>query len=643
MVIIYPFDIHKVLLFVVFMGICCSVTHAQNTLPDTVELDEITVVATRIQQPIEHQPTNIEFIDSARIAMLWDQNIGQLLSSQSSLFIKESGPGALANVSQRGLSSEQVQILWEGIPINNVMVGQTDLSLLPGGMFSDVQVSSGTPSSAFGGGSLSGALYLSSDLKGKNHLSLQQQVGSYGQWQTMLDGQYQAGRWRVGIRSFVERSENDYEYYNRAYNREEQRQHNRSEKENIMATIARETDSGQIKSMLWFSDSDNQIPGTIINETSEARQKDQALRWLSNYETKLGKTKVSVTNYLDRVELNYFDPEINTRSFSTYRRWMVSADLSLASSANVLWKGEISGALTGVKTNNYLSDHLRRQLSILANPEFTIFNQRLRIYPALRLDAYNDFGTVLSPSLGLNYELLSDAVFLRGQLSRDYNPPTFNALYWGEGGNPNLEPERSKSAEAGMTVTPDAASFSSIKLTAFYSLIDQGIRWYPGNNGVYSPSNVEQIITQGIEANLTNQLGLPGDIRLQLNQSASVTDTRITEPRFSGDAAVGHQMRYVPKWKYNASLSIQKGIANALVQYRWVGRRYTTDTEDIGNSLDPYQVVDATLEVRKEYLGLQFKARAGVRNLLNEDYEVVQWYAMPQRNFTFSLTATYQF
>jgi len=160
---------------------------------------------------------------------------------------------------------------------------------------------------------------------------------------------------------------------------------------------------------------------------------------------------------------------------------------------------------------------------------------------------------------------------------------------------------------------------------------------------VYSPSNVEQVTTQGIEAHFTNQFTLPAEVSLQVNQSASFTDTRITEPRFSGDAAIGHQMRYVPKWKYNASLSIQKGMANALFQYRWVGRRYTTDTENIGNSLDPYQVVDATLEIRKEYVGLQFKASAGVRNLINENYEVVQWYAMPQRHFTFSLTATYHF
>ncbi|WP_372638458.1 TonB-dependent receptor, partial [Fodinibius sp.] len=112
-------------------------------IADTLQLDEVEVVATRIDQPLKYQPTAVEVIDSTRLSLLHTQSIGETLSLQSSLFIKNNGPGGMATASQRGLSSEQIQVLWEGIPINSPTLGQADLSLLPTSFFSGVQVSSG--------------------------------------------------------------------------------------------------------------------------------------------------------------------------------------------------------------------------------------------------------------------------------------------------------------------------------------------------------------------------------------------------------------------------------------------------------------------------------------------------------------------
>ncbi|HLR32741.1 MAG TPA: TonB-dependent receptor, partial [Fodinibius sp.] len=420
--------------------------------------------------------------------------------------------------------------------------------------------------------------------------------------------------------------------------------HNRSERYSTMASVGQKTGSGEWKSIFWIAGSDNQIPGNVLQTDSRTRQEDRSLRWLSTYQTGWGNADISFKNYLGRIELNYFDPEADTRSLNTNRRWMISSNLKYPVSEHLLMKGEVSAALTGVETNNYASGESRRQFSVLTNPEITFFDHRFRLYPSLRLDAYNDFGTVLSPSLGANYELLSDRLFLRGQLSRDFNPPTFNALYWARGGDPNLEAERSNSAEAGVTFTPRRfLGVSALKLTGYYSGVDHGIRWYPGADGVYSPSNVEQLTTKGIEAHIQHRFLLAGDWQLQVEQSGSLNRTEITEARFAGDAAAGHQVRYVPQWKYNASLSVQKSIARALLQYRWVGRRYTTDTEDRGASLDPYQVLDVSVQVRRKYGNVEFAAQGVIRNLLDADYEIIQWFAMPQRNYNFSLTATYQF
>lgn len=645
-----------------------------SLIADTLELQEIEVTATRIRQPLSYQPTHIEVIDSSRLALLRDQSVGQILSANSSLFIKNTGPGSMATASQRGLSSEQIQVLWEGIPINSVMLGQKDLALLPSSFFSSVQVSSGTPSTAFGGGSLSGALYLSSDWQNGTVVDLEQGMGSYGQRRTSFNSRYRAEDWQLSLRTSLNHADNDFQYYNRAYNQQEYRQHNRQEQQNLMASTRYKWENSQLESRIWISDSQNQIPGTILNTSSQARQENQAVRWLSSYQAQVGRAELKVTNYLERVELDYFDIQNNTRSFSTSRRWMGNASFSLplidpstpieanpdekgsselsaapASSAGslplvdqLLIKGEFSGVLTGVTTNNYITRPSRRQFSAMMNPELILANRRLRIYPAIRLDTYNDFGSVWSPSLGANLVVLPGQLYLRGQLSRDFNPPTFNALYWGQGGNPDLEPERSNSVEGGLTYTPHFFGMESLRLTVYHNRVEEGIRWYPGSEGIYTPRNVEEITSRGIEGGLDQRFLLPGQFQLSLKQSVAYNRAIITRPRFEGDNAVGNQLRYVPHWKYHASLGLKKGMVTGLLQFRQVGRRYTTDTENLSHSLDPYGVIDATLRLQKFYRSFSLAIRGGVRNLLDTNYEVVQWYAMPGRNYIASVNITYR-
>lgn len=643
MVITHIFDSHKCLFILVFMVLYPYLSWGQYAVEDTVQLEEVIIEATRIQQPLDYQPTNVEVVDSARISLLRGQNLGEILSSESSLFIKNNGPGAFSNASQRGLSSEQVQVLWEGIPIDNQMLGQTDLSLFPAQFFSDVEISSGNPSSAFGGGSMSGAVYLSSNHKPENYLSLGQSAGTYGQLQSDFQAGYSTENWSASLRGFGELSENDFTYTNRAYNRQERRDHNRTERANIMASAERRWQNSTLSTQLWMADSDNQIPGTILSSSDRAKQKDRSARWLTHFQSNRENLSYSFKNYLSREELNYADPESGIDGRNTISRWMLSSDAKYSLHENILLKGEVSGALTGVDSNNFASDRGREQLSLLFNPELSFLDFRLRVTPALRWDTYSDFGSVVSPSVGLNYELISEKLFVRGQLSRDFNPPTFNALYWPQGGDPDLKAERSNSAEAGVTYKPDVAGFSSLKVTAFNMMVENGIRWFPDESGTYGASNIEDLTSRGLEFELTNRATFPADFQLQLRQFATLNDTRITSLRFSGDQAVDNQMRYVPEWKYNANMSIQKDHIMALLQYRWVDRRYYTDTENAGSSLDPYGVVDATVQYGKNISGIELTARGGVKNLLNTDYEIIQWYPMPQRYYNISLTATYKF
>jgi iron complex outermembrane receptor protein len=560
----------------------------------------------------------------------------------SGLFIEDEGPGALADASQQGLSPEQIQVMWEGIPINHPMLGLTDLSLLPTNFFSDVQVSSGVPSSAYGGG-LSGGIYLSSNFNKTNAFSISQSAGSFGRYHSGVQASVHQNRWSAAVHGLYINDKNNYKYFNRAFDQMERRQHNHQEQKNFLASAGYNDGQNRVETNLWYIGSENQLPGNVLVSQSRQRQDNKALRWVTSYHKYLGKAQITVKSYLGRVVLNYFDPSIHLKSFSTSKRWIGSADIKYPVSQHIKMKGEIRGGLSGVQTNNYAGLKTRRQFSALFNPDFSLLKQRFHIYPALRLDWYNDFGSVISPSLGLNFGLIRNKLYLRGQLSRNFNPPTFNELYWEPTGNPNLKPERSKNAEAGAVALLSNKIVQRVKLSGFYDRVHNGFRWYPNDVGTFRPVNIQNILSRGIKLNTVSHFH-PGDgFNLKFSQTGLLTRTEIIKPRFAGDEGVGHQMRYIPEWRYKAGLIIQKDFLTALVHYRWIGRRYITETESIDNSLDPYQRMDIALQAQQNWLGMTFTGNLQLNNLLNNDYAIIQWYAMPRRNVQFTLTITYNF
>ena len=127
-----------------------------------------------------------------------------------------------------------------------------------------------------------------------------------------------------------------------------------------------------------------------------------------------------------------------------------------------------------------------------------------------RLTRNSRWGSTLSPSFGLTRPLGRTLSF-RGTVARGFRAPSFKELAWnfanfGGGyilqGFPDLEPERSWSASAGLAWRP--GNLVRIDADVFTSQIDNLIEanfvdYTPGGLLVYSPRNVAQAVTQGFE------------------------------------------------------------------------------------------------------------------------------------------------
>lgn len=621
-----------------FFSSLYSYTTAQTKI-DTVALGEFTVESTRIRKPLFNQPVQITMLDSARLDFGNGADLGDLLSQYTSLYIRNNGPGAASVISQRGFGGSQTRVLWEGMPINHQMLGVTDLSLLPANAFTGVEVTSGSGSSLYGSG-ISGTVYLQHSPK-VNRISLGQSVGSFGNYITNGSASVQAGDFTLSLYGSTQNNDNNFRYYDQNTDSEENRSRGSFENDQVIGSLKWKRGNMVAKSSLWWNRADHEITENIYAGAGAATQYDESLRWVNNFKMYTDRFLWEAKVYAGETTLNYFNPPVGINSLSESREISSEVSATYFSSERMELTSNISGTLTEVETNNYTEIKTREQFSSGVHASLTPL-KKLKIYPALRLDYYGDFGTALSPSLGLNYELIEDELAIRGLIARNFRAPTFNDLYWPEGGNQDLGAERGVKSEIGVSRETKGTFNFNQQLSLFFIRMSDGIKWLPDSNGNFRAQNIEEITSRGVEwsGELSTQLG---KWHLSSNHGISYTRAFFSEERFSGDQARGNQLPYVPHWKYTGSIRTNISGISAVLNSVFVDERFTTEQANPVTAADAYLVFDGSISYQKNIAGLQVSLTGKVNNIFNERYHVVRFYPMPLRNFLINLTIIQKF
>src|ERR1700751_1120749 len=127
---------------------------------DTLLLHEVSVTDYRIKKSTENF-VQLK-IDSASQSAFLTSNLSQLLLQQNGTLVKAYSPGNIAVLSIRGSTAQQTAVIWNGMNINNPMLGQADISLLPVGFFNSISLQKGALSGYWGSGAMAGVLSLQS-------------------------------------------------------------------------------------------------------------------------------------------------------------------------------------------------------------------------------------------------------------------------------------------------------------------------------------------------------------------------------------------------------------------------------------------------------------------------------------------------
>ena len=156
-------------------------------------------------------------IDSAALRENIATSIADVLTYNSTAFVKSYGRATLSTVSFRGTSASHTGVTWNGMQISSPMLGTTDFSMIPAHFIDDVRLAEGSSSITDTGGSLGGLVKLTSDTRLlADGLSGQfvQGVGSWTTFDEFLKIGYARNRWRVSARVSYATSRNDFPFTN---------------------------------------------------------------------------------------------------------------------------------------------------------------------------------------------------------------------------------------------------------------------------------------------------------------------------------------------------------------------------------------------------------------------------------------------
>ena len=657
---------------------------AQDEPRRTIPIKEVTVYGRRPMKEIGVQQTKFDSVVLKENIAL---SIADVLTFNSSIFVKSYGRATLSTVAFRGTSPSHTQVTWNGMRINNPMLGMTDFSMIPSYFIDDASLLHGTSSVSETGGGLGGAVKLSTKPAQNNGFGLQyvQGVGSFKTFDEFLRLTYGNKNWQLSTRAVYSSSPNEYKYRN--HDKKEniyddnhniigqyypvERNRSGSFKDlHILQEAYYNSDSGERFGLsAWYINSNRELPmlTTDYGEAAEFdnRQREQTFRGVLSWDhlrsnwkvaakagyihtwmaydykrdagngimTSMTRSRSKVNTFYGQADGEYYigSKWLFTASLSAHQHLVESRDKNI-----ILQQGD--KAIIG-----YDKGRIELSGSVSAKWRPT---ERLGVSVVLREEMFGTEWTPLIPALFVDGVLSKRGnIVAKASVSRNYRFPTLNDLYFLPGGNPDLKKESGWTYDAGLSFAIGNEGIYSLSGSAswFDSHVDNWIIWLPTTKGFFSPRNIKSVHAYGVEMEADLAVALSEDWHLGLDGTFSWTPSiNEGEPMSPADKSVGKQLPYVPE--ISATLTGELSFRTWSLLYKWChySERYTMSSNDLSLSgnLPPYFMSNITLEKRFSLAWADLSLKGAVNNLFDEEYLSVLSRPMPGINFEFFLGIT---
>ncbi len=628
-------------IFACLLGFYSTFCASQNVTADSSQiLKEIIILGTKVEIfSVGSKFQNIKKSDVSEVG-----NLADLLQNESPIFIKSYGLGGLATTSFRGGSASHTAVIWNGIPLNSAMNGQLDLSLIPTKFVESVNIQYGGASALCGSGAIGGSIHLNNNPTFEDGISLTYgvSVGSFSNIQNNFSLKISSHKWSIKNKFFVQSGINDFEFYNPSLRGNPlQKQQNAASKQVgfFSENYYKINKKQEVNFLLWLQKNERNIPPILLQSASNAKQKDSNLRLSAQWKYIGSKVNYQIkTAYLDE-GIYYEDPGFNIFSDSRAKTFLVESEAKIQlGDSHLIDFGLNATNVTGY-SDGYLGKLAQFRNAIFVAYKYNSPNRRLQTSLSLRQEWLNKKVTPFTYSLGANYNL-TQYLSLKSNISRVFRVPTFNDLYWRQGGNLNLLSEKGFSEELGLVLNYRESSkrFSVFfEPTVFNRNVENWILWLPGLS-FWSPRNILNVWSRGLETRLNLKLEYHKTkylVDLLTNYVLSSNQKSISE----NDNSVNKQLIYVPMYAGHLKYGIDYQSFNLHFSHHYTGYRYTsTDNTEF---LKPFLL--SNLEMNYGFLYKNYNIQTGfkINNIFNTRYQILLNQAMPMSNFQTSFFVTY--
>lgn len=554
-------------------------------------------------------------------------NLPELLFYSDNIYIRSYGPGTLATNSIRGGSASQSLVLWNGLPLQNPMIAQLDLSTISLGAFQSVEVTRGGQSSLWGSGAISGIMQLESRLQKDNALESESafSIGSIGQRSVIQRLSFNHGN--ISSSSLFQRRTSQNDYAIESGNSHGKLKNARQEFNNFHQDLEIQlSDRTLLGFHYWMTNADRQIPPQINQTSSSANQEDRIHR-LSTQIKHTGDKSLLKTSlgYFDE-KINYSDPPTGIDSRLQFASLLADISYELSPA----WTERILIGMThqyhSVKSNeNYNKAVKENRTALFAAIMYS--TGKFELLGSLRQEFIDGSAPGLIPQLAFDYNA-SKKVSIRAKISRNFRYPGLNDRYWVPGGNPDLLPESGWSMELGMQ--SDFNDALSASAGVYSRMIQDWILWSrDGTTAFWSAFNIAEVWSRGFEFSVDYGVKL-GQTTLKANLSydyiLSSPQQDIELPKIKA----GEQLWYTPRNSLALSLAASFSTFNIGYSHRLTGsvRAFNGEIErfHVGRIKAMHSIQGAcTLFI-------------SINNIWNANYFIVENRPMPGRSFQVGVT-----
>jgi vitamin B12 transporter len=613
------------------ISLVASFLIATNLYSQTTTLETITVTsATKSEQKLKDVTANVDVITAQEIEDRKFKTVVEALNSLSGVSISSSGGmGTLSSVYLRGMNSGNTLVLIDGIRYNNSYDGSVDFAHLMINDIERIEVIKGAQSSIWGADASAGVInIITKSAKDGTHANINLEAGRYdskiarvniSHKNDNFDAKLSATRVDTDGFSAISPKSSEAKNYegdgyenttvnlNLGYNLDE----------NNRVYLVYETIDAKVKFDEMLSDAFGN-PDIIASADSFAKTKTRNSIASLNYENKNSFATTNIyTNYSrfkneTKTEVGFNDSKNKTdiKEYginSTIPYWNNSSSLTIGVDSKYYEDKEDLN-----KKNN--------SKSIFITNTNKFFDDKTIITEALRYDRYSDFDNKATGKIGIKQYIVED-LNLSANYGTGYNVPTFIQLYktaWG--GNPDLNPEKTKSYDIGF-------EYKGFSITYFNTKVNNLMVSNASTSWKYE--NIEgDSKFKGTEIAYKNEVY--EDIFLNLNY------TNLSAKKANGDKL---ENRPTNKFGFGVDYYGLKDF-HFNVNGEYIGSResvnfdYNKPNVKTGN----YTIWNAVIDYQANK---NFSTYLKLDNIFNKDYQIVDGYATSQRAAYLGIKASF--